>query len=142
MKFRVLVDTDVLLDFLLGRQPFFPASAEFFLLVQAGEIEAFVTPVIFSNLFYILRKKLTGPDAVATLRKLRLLTRVLRADESVVDQALASSFTDFEDAIQYYSALVEDLDAIVTRNKQDFRPAKLPVVTAEECIALHRSKLQ
>ena len=73
-------------------------------------------------------------------RKLRLLTHVLPIDEETIDLALASSFTDFEDAIQYYAALPQNLDAIVTRNKEDYRPAKLPILTAEECIGLFHSR--
>ncbi len=73
------------------------------------------------------------------LRKLRLLVRVLPVDEQVLDQALASSFSDFEDAMQYYAALNRDLGVIVTRNKQDYRLATIPVLTAEEYLESFRS---
>lgn len=136
---RVFLDTDVILDLLLAREPFFAGAARLFLLIQDREIEGFVSPLSFSNLFYILRKKLSGPEALVALRKLRLLTRVLQVDEETIDQALASSFADFEDAIQYYAAHAEKLDAVVTRNKEDYRPARLPILTAEECIQVFLS---
>jgi predicted nucleic acid-binding protein len=137
---RVFIDTDVVLDLLLAREPFFPAATRLFLLVQDGEVEGCVSPLSFSNLFYILRKELSGPEAIATLRKFKILMHVLPVDERTIELALASSFTDFEDAIQYYSALSNEVDVIVTRNKRDYRAAKLPVLTAEECIELHLSQ--
>jgi predicted nucleic acid-binding protein len=137
---RIFIDTDVILDLLLAREPFFSAATRLFLLVQDGEIEGCVSPLIFSNLFYILRKELSASEAIAALRKLKLITRVLPVDERTIDLALASSFTDFEDAIQYYTALEQGLDAVVTRNKQDFKSAKLPILTAGECVELYRSR--
>lgn len=131
---RVFVDTDTILDFLLARQPHAPAATELFTLFQEGTLEGCVSPLIFSNLFYILRKQTSGPEALEILRKLKLLTRVLPVDERTIDLALASSFKDFEDAIQYYVALAHDLDAIVTRNKSDYKTAKLLVLTAKECV--------
>ncbi|MFL6196958.1 MAG: type II toxin-antitoxin system VapC family toxin [Thermoanaerobaculia bacterium] len=139
---RIFIDTDVILDLLLAREPFFPSATELFLRVQAGEIEGFVSPLIFSNLFYILRKELSAPLAISALRKLKLLVRVLPVDERTIELALASSFVDFEDAIQYYTALEHGLDGIVTRNKQDYRSAKLPVFTAGECLELYGSQRQ
>jgi len=137
---RIFIDADVILDLLLAREPFFPGATRLFLLVQEGKIEGFVSPLIFSNLFYVLRKKLSGTAALTALRKLRLITHVLPVDEETIDLALASSFTDFEDAIQYYAASTQKLDAIVTRNKEDYRPAKLPILTAEECIEVFHSR--
>src|SRR5262245_44679536 len=137
---RIFIDADIILDLLLVREPFFSGATRLFLLVQDGKIEGFVSPLIFSNLFYVLRKALSGPEALAALRKLRLLTHGLPVDEKTIDLALASSFTDFEDAVQYYAALAQNLDAVVTSNKEDYRPAKLPILTAEECIEVFQSR--
>jgi predicted nucleic acid-binding protein len=136
MSARVYLDTDVILDLLLRREPFFDAAADLFLAMQDARIEGCVSPLIFSNLFYILRQQMSAPEAVSTLRKLKLLVQVLPVDEKVLDLALASSFTDFEDAIQYYTALVHDLGAVVTRNKRDYREAKIPILDARECVEL------
>lgn len=137
---RVFVDTDVVLDLLLAREPFFPATTRLFLLFQEGRLEGCVSPLMFSNLFYILRKEMPAPQAISTLRKLKLLTHVLPVDERTIDLALASSFSDFEDAIQYYTALAHEVDAIVTRNKRDYKTAKLPILNAEECLELYSSQ--
>jgi predicted nucleic acid-binding protein len=136
MSTRVFLDTDVVLDLLLAREPFFAPAADLFLAIQNGRIDGCISPLAFSNLFYILRQQMSPPDAVRALRKLRLLVRVLSIDEKVVDLALASAFTDFEDALQYYTALAHNVSAVVTRNKRDYREAKIPILDARECVEL------
>lgn len=133
---RVLVDTDVVLDFLLGREPFFPAATRLFVAFQEGHLEGHVSSLAFSNLFYILRKHVPGPEAVAILRKLRLITEVIPVDERVIDLALASTFTDFEDAVQYFAAVERGIEAIITRNRRDYKAAKISILNAEECLEL------
>jgi len=136
---RVFVDTVVILDLLLARELFFPAAAELFLLIQDGEIEGSTSPVVIANLFYILRQGMPATEAVTALRKLRLLLGILSVDEKTIDRGLASSFADFEDAIQYYSAVAYNLDAVVTRNKKDYKAAEIPVLDAVECVQLAKS---
>lgn len=134
---RVLVDTDVILDLVLGREPFYPSASRLFVAFEEGRIEGYVSSLAYSNLFYLLRKvKDGGPEAMAILRKLRLVTRVLAVDEKIVDLALASTFTDFEDAIQYFAAAEWELEAIVTRNRRDYKASKIAIVSAEECLEL------
>jgi len=136
MPRQVFVDADVILDLLLAREPFFDASAELFLLFQEGRMEGFTSPVVFANLFYILQQGMPAREAFIALRKLRLLLGVLSVGETVVDRALASSFGDFEDAIQYYTAVARKLDAFVTRNKKDYKAAEIPILDAAECVEL------
>jgi predicted nucleic acid-binding protein len=139
MSRRVFVDADVILDLLLAREPFFPAAAELFLLIQDGEIEGYTSPVVFANLYYILRQGTSAPEALTALRKLRLLLGVLAVDERTIDRGLASSFVDFEDAIQYYTAVAHGLEAVVTRNKKGYKAAEIPILDAVECVQLARS---
>jgi predicted nucleic acid-binding protein len=81
-----------------------------------------------------------SPDAINALRKLRALVRVLPVNDQVVDLALSSSFTDFEDALHYYTAITHDLDAIVTRNRRDYSSSKLPIFNAEQCLEVVRAQ--
>lgn len=140
MTFRVFVDADIILDLLLSRQPFLSAARSLFLLIQKKGVEGYTSPLILSNLFYILRKGSSGPQAVSTLRRMRLILRVLPMDERTVDLALASSFTDLEDAFQYYAAVDQNLDALITRNKKDYRSSELAVLNAKEFVTLYRSQ--
>jgi predicted nucleic acid-binding protein len=116
----VPVDSGVVLDLLLERKPFFAAAARLFEAFEAKRIEGFVSSLAFANIFYLLRKHVGGSEAIAILRKLRLLAGVVPANQKIVDQALSSKFGDFEDAIQYYAALENGLEAIVTRNPRDY----------------------
>jgi len=128
---KVFVDTDVVLDLLLEREPFFQRSAELFSLAHRRVVTIHLSAVTFSTLYYFLRKYKGAAHARAKLAGLRSIVTVLPTDAMVVDQAIASRFTDFEDAIQCFTALGSDMDVLVTRNTSDFKQAQLPVNTPE-----------
>jgi len=128
---KIFVDTDVILDLLAERIPHFHFSAVLFTFAEIKKLELYTTPLILANTFYILRKQLGNEEAKNTLRKLRILLHVVDSSESVIDKALNSSFTDFEDAIQYYTAVENDISLILTRNLKDYRNASVLVQTPE-----------
>jgi len=134
MKPKLFIDTDIILDVLAKRELFYDPAAQLFTLIDEEKVEAFTTPVVFSNLFYILSKFKNRSFAHSSLRKLRLLLKIIQVDEKVVNLALNSEFKDFEDAIQFYSAKLHELDFIVTRNVKDFVSKNLVVLTAEDYI--------
>lgn len=136
MKPAVFVDTNIILDLLARREPFYPAAARFFSIAETGDIELHVSSLTFANLFYILRKETSAHQAVAILKKFKLLVTVQPVDNKIIEQALASGFNDFEDAIQYFTALNNGCGAIITRNARDYRNTAIPVCTAEEYIGL------
>ena len=139
MKRTVFVDTDIILDLLTRRDPFYTAAARLFTLVERGEIKACVSSLTFANLFYILRKELSAPKAIEVLKKLRQLVTVLAVDDKIVLLALDGGFTDFEDAIQYQTALSKGIACLVTRNTKDYRKPVITVCTAEEFLARRAS---
>ena len=134
MKPKLFIDTDIILDILAKREPFYNPAAQLFALIDEKKVDAYTTPVVFSNLFYILSKFKSRNFAHSSLRKLRLLLTIIQVDEKVIDLALNSEFKDFEDAIQFYSAKFHDLDFIITRNVKDFISKDLTVITAEDFI--------
>jgi predicted nucleic acid-binding protein len=131
----IFVDTDIILDLLTRRDPFYPAAARLFTLVERGELKACASSLAFANLFYILRKEITAPRAVEALKKLKLLLTLLPVDEPVISQALDSGFRDFEDAIQYHTALAGKVATLLTRNGRDYPNPSITVCTAEEFLA-------
>ena len=137
---KILVDSDVILDLMLERDMFFNPAAELFNLIEKKKIKASVSSLHFSNLHYIIRKVKSNELAKSVLRKLAIIVNILSIDEKTIELALESDFPDFEDAIQYYACLDNDIDVIVTRNKKDFKSGKLPVMTAEEYLAALKSK--
>ena len=130
---KVFLDTDVVLDHLADRQPFAEYAHRIFSLAETGELTVCVSSLSFSNLYYILRKLKGGPDALALLRKLKLLVHVIVVGESQIRSALASGFTEFEDGIKHFAAKAEGgINAIVTRNQADYSASEMPVLTPEE----------
>lgn len=128
---KYFVDTDVIIDLLANRQPHFHFSAVLFTLAEMNKFELFTTPTVIVNTFYLLRKQLGNEAAKNALRKLRLIIHVIDSSEKVIDQALNSSFSDFEDAVQYYTALNSNISTILTRNIKDYKNSNLLVQTPE-----------
>ena len=132
----VLIDTDVLLDFYLDRKPFSDDSLQLLLKCEQKQFRAFITPVIVANTYYILRRHATHLYVVERLQILLNTISVLAMDQKQVLAALDSKFTDFEDALQYFSAVNSNkIDAIITRNIKDFKKSALPVFTPQEYLA-------
>lgn len=127
MKRRIFLDSDVILDHLAERAPFNIHAEILLRKIDKGEVDACTSPLIMANLFRLLRKSRGGAVAKRLLKNLRLLVKVLPMDERVVDAALLSPLSDFEDALQFHCAANNGVDTIVTRNAGDFRgnPAKL-----------------
>lgn len=140
MKRAVFVDTGIILDVLAKREPFYKAAAILFSHVERGELKACVSSLTFANLFYILRKELSAPKAVEALKKLRQLVTVLPVDDKIAAHALDGGFTDFEDALQYHTALSKGIPCLITRNVRDYRKPIITVCTAEEFLARRAQK--
>ena len=128
---KIFVDTDVILDLLGQRIPHFHFSALLFTFAEMKKLELYTSPLILANTFYILRKQLGNDEAKKALRKLRILLHIIDSSEAVVDKALNSDFSDFEDAIQYYTALEHGISVILTRNLRDYKNASVIVQTPE-----------
>jgi predicted nucleic acid-binding protein len=135
-KDKVFLDTDVVLDHLADRQPFAEYAHRLLALAETGKLTLCVSSLSFSNLYYILRKLKGHADALALLGKLRLLVRVSAVTDAEIQSALGSSFNDFEDAIQHFTAKAEgSVSAIVTRNKADYSASEMPILSPEELLA-------
>jgi len=132
---RVLIDTDVILDFFFDRKPFSDNAAKVLSLCESREIKGFITSVIISNVYYLLRQTSTHEKVIEKLIQLVTITEVLTTDKDVIIKALNSNFKDFEDALQNYSAeLNGQIDLIITRNIKDFKYSSLGVMTPENYI--------
>jgi predicted nucleic acid-binding protein len=128
----VFVDTDIVLDLLGNRKPFYRHAAELFSIADRREIKIFVSSLSFSNLNYILSKQYSSIQARKILMKFKTLVTVLSVSDKVVELALLSDFKDFEDALQYFTALENEVNILLTRNLKDYKTAKIPIMTAEQ----------
>jgi len=132
---KILLDTNIVIDLLAKREPFYPEAARLFSLADRKVISLFVSALSFANVNYVLLRQRKPEEAKLILRKLKLLVGVLNLDEKVISLSLNDNeFKDFEDALQYYSAIENDMEVIISRNLKDFQSSKLPVMTAEQFI--------
>lgn len=136
MKDQAFIDSDIILDLLAQRQPHQVYAEKLFSLIDQGQIHGFVTPIIFANLYYIVRKLKSTTEALEILKDLRPILNILPVNQDIVDKALHSGFSDFEDALQYHAAIAGGLGIFVTRNQKDFKKAKMTICNAKEYLEL------
>ena len=130
---NILIDTDVILDFFLDREPFSENAAKILSLCEKKEIIGFVTPVIVSNVYYLLSQKGKQEKVIEKLKILLSLLEILIIDKNSIMVALDSDFKDFEDALQNYAAEINGkIDIIVTRNTKDYKKSELGIMNPEE----------
>lgn len=129
---KVFVDTDIILDLLSNRLPFYIHSANLFSAADKNEIKLYVSSLSFANLNYILSKQYSADQARKKLLKFKTLVTVLSVTDKVIELALSSEFKDFEDGIQYFTAIENNIKIVLTRNLKDYKSAQISVLTAEQ----------
>ena len=137
---RLLIDTNIVIDLLSKRDKFYEDAADLFSRADKKELELSISSLTFANTNYILSKLKSSKEAREILRKFKVLVELLSLDDKITELALSDdSFQDFEDGLQYYSAIENQIDVIITRNKKHFKNSKIPVLTAKEFLAQHNT---
>ena len=129
---KLFVDTDVVLDLLSARQPHYKFAAELFSLADMESIRLYVSSLTFANVHYVLSKQLSATESRKLLLRFKTLVTVLPVNDKIIELALSSSFADFEDAIQFYAAIENNISILLTRNLKDFKKATIPVMTPQQ----------
>ena len=129
---KVFIDTNIIIDLLAKREPFYKDAQDLFTLSDKKEIHLCISSLSFANAYYSIAKHHKEVDAKKYLAKLKNKVTDLALEDKAIELALASEFNDFEDGLQYFTAMDNDADIIITRNKKDFKNAKIPVLTAGE----------
>ena len=138
---KVLVDTNVVLDVLLKREPFYKDSTVILYLAKGSVISAFLASVSMANVFYILRRRGKSSDeAYLELDKLNIIFTVAPVSDTTISTALGLRWNDFEDAIQFITAKENKADFIITRNKADYESFGITIMTPSEFIAFLKEK--
>lgn len=133
---KLFIDTNIVLDLLAKREPFYESSAKVFSLADRKVIQLSVSSLTFANTNYVLSKLKSANEAKEILRKFKLLVHIVSLSEKIVDLALNDSeFKDFEDGLQYYSAIESNQDIIITRNQKDFKSSLLSIMSPEEFLS-------
>jgi len=131
---KIFFDTDVILDISIKRELDIKDSVKLIDMAENGLYKGYTSTIIFSNIYYIQRKLIGHEVSINFLKNLRLLVTVLNVDDSIIHKALESDFNDFEDAIQYFTAIENSMDCIITRNVDDYKKSIIPVYTPTELI--------
>ncbi len=118
---RIFWDTNVMLDLLGERAPFYIPAAKIATLADKKEVKIIVSPLSFATISFILTKYEGLEKTKNKLRKFKVLAEIGELDEQIIEKGLNSDFPDFEDSLQYFSALQTDCDIIITRNGKDFK---------------------
>ena len=133
---NLLIDTNIVIDLLAQRASFYHDAAVLFSLADRNTVQLYVSALTMANTNYVLLKNLSPAEARTTLRKLQILVNIVPLDEKIVELSLNDEyFSDFEDGLQYYTAIEHKADAIITRNLKDFKNSVLPVMTAGQFLA-------
>jgi predicted nucleic acid-binding protein len=129
---NVFVDTNIIIDLLAKREPFYKDAQDLFTLSYRKEIQLCISSLSFANTYYSIVKHHKDVNAKRYLTKFKVPVKVFPLEDKAIDLALASDFNDFEDGLQYFIAMDNEADFIITRNKKDFKNSKIPLMTAGE----------
>jgi predicted nucleic acid-binding protein len=132
---RVLIDTNIVLDFLLQREPFSQDAEFLFQAIDAGQITGYVTATTLTDIFYISRKRTCSVEqARQAVSEILTAMVICPIDRAVLESAFNSGLVDFEDAVQIFGAVAQGLDAILTRDSKGFLSSPIPVMSVQELL--------
>lgn len=131
---KILIDTNVIIDIALEREPFVNDAKEIIKLIDKQQIEAYISATTVTDIYYITKRKTSHEQVINFLENLFVFVRVLPINENIVKKAMKSESKDFEDAIQIETSKQNDIGVIITRNKKDFENSGLQIFSPDEYI--------
>lgn len=132
---KLFVDTNIVIDLLSRREPFFEEAATLFSLADKKQVELSISSLTIANTSYTLLRQMDSSKTKSIIRKLKLILEILPLDDKVVGLALNDdTFTDFEDGLQYFTAIENQQEVIISRNLKDFKNSIIPTMTAKQFI--------
>ena len=137
---KIVVDTNMLLDFQAEREPYYRDSAVIWSLAESGRIDTNISSISFNNIVHIARKQEDAKKSFEAIMFLRDVFKPVAPDAQIINQAIDAKMKDFEDAIQYVSATRAQVDFLVTRNPDDFHHGPIPVCTPAEFVAMFETE--
>jgi len=130
---EIFLDTNIIIDYLTSREPFSKMALRLFSLAENNKIRLNISAISFTTVYYVLRKTNSHEMVIKNLMLLSGLCNIIAVNRNILEQALKSNFKDFEDAVQYYSALHnKNCKIIISRNIKDFQLSELEVMLPEE----------
>ncbi len=134
---HIFIDTNVIIDFLADRSPFSEYAAILFQLAKENKIKIFISAISFNNTYYIIRKVTSHKKALKLISEIEEYVGIQETNRNILRKSIKSDFIDFEDAIQYFSAVqLGKIDIITTRDLKGFKKSELPVLSPETTVKL------
>jgi len=140
MTQKIFIDTDIILDLMAKRQPFYENAAAIFSLIEQGKIKGFTSSLVIANLYYILSRQLSKKFTTSYLKQLRILIDIVPVNGKIIDLSLESNFSDFEDAIQYNAAVSAGISTLITRNVKDYKNPAITVCSPENFLRMRSAQ--
>lgn len=140
MKNKLFLDTNVVLDLLGEREPFYNSAAKITSLADKGNINIVVSALTYSTVYYLLSRFENVDQVKEKIRKFKVIAETSDLTDKIIDKELSSKFSDFEDSLQYYCALKKDCNILITRNGKDFKESDIPVLTPDEFLNSLKTK--
>jgi len=129
---KLLIDNNIVIDLLAQTEAFYQSAARVFSMGDKGKLDLYVSSLTFANTNYILSRQKSNAEVREILRRFKILVKVMPLTDKIIDLALNDRyFRDFEDGIQYYTAIENNLDIIITRDLPGFKESKIPVMSAD-----------
>ena len=133
---RCMIDTNIILDVLCKRKPYFKSSSKVWKLCETNQIEGFVSVLTFADIIYILRKQLDPSQIENVLSRLKLIFNFVSLLPEDLTDGASLKWNDFEDAIQEVCANRIKAECIITRNAKDYEQSRLKVHTPERLLSI------
>ncbi len=134
----VYLDSDIIIDYLYAREPFFKESVELISLIEKKKIKGYISSLIIWNIFYILAKYTNEKTTRELIKEFRTIIEIIPIDEKIIDLGLDSSIKDFEDSIQYFAAKSKKIKYIITRNKKDYPDGEIKPLSPKEYLTIFK----
>jgi len=132
MKEKLFLDTNVVIDLLGEREPFYESAAKIATLADKGKVQIYISALTYSTAYYLLARFEDKEIVKEKIRKFKVIVETSDLTDRIIDKGLASKFSDFEDSLQYYCAIKMDCNIIITRNGKDFKVSDISVLTPDE----------
>lgn len=140
---NLFLDTNVIIDVLADRKPFSVPSSKLFDYAEKAKVSLYISALSYSNIYYIIRKTCSHKEMLSLLRDLEAITLTLDVTKHIITNSLNTNFKDFEDAIQYNTALSnKKIEAIITRDPKDFKNNDISVFTPDEALSVIESAIR
>ncbi len=132
MKDKLFLDTNIVIDLLGEREPFYESAAKIVTLADKGKVQIIVSALTYTTVCYLLSRYESNKVVKEKMRKFKVIAETTDLTDKIIDKGLESKFSDFEDSLQYYCAVESECNLIITRNGKDFKESEIPVLSPDE----------